>query len=270
MAARNFERVTTPVNPIGPAPVDDVNEIGPACTVRQDAFARVWAETGNQAAAYRTAYNVHERTLPNTVWANASRIAAIPCVRKQADEYRQKAALEMIVTVREMLQWEVDVATADPNELVYVAQRCCRHCYGINFKRQWIDHDEYSVECMKALDEGRVPPGDEGGYGYSRGREPALECPCCLGGGVAESVILDTRKLTGKARKLYKGVDYKNGQLVVLMHDQAKAKENVCRMLGAFNDKLDLRTPAERGNLAKIPEGSSEQDAARAYVSMMG
>jgi hypothetical protein len=250
--------------------VDDANEIGTTCTVRQDAFARVWAETGNQAAAYRTAYNVHERTLPNTVWNNASRIAAIPCVRKQADEYRQKAALEMIVTVREALQWQVDIATADPNEIYYVAQRCCRNCYGINFKKQWVDYEEYSGECIKALDEGRVPPSDEGGYGYSRAREPALECPHCLGAGIPENVVNDTRKLQGKARKLFKGIDIKNGQLVVQIHDQQKAWEMACRMLGAFNDKLDLRTPAERGNLAKIPEGSTEQDAARAYVSLMG
>jgi len=254
----------------GPAPDDDSGTVGEVCTIKQDAFARVWAETGNMAAAYRTAYNVSERTLPNTVWVSASRVAALPCVRKRADEYRQQAALEMIMSVREAFAWQIDIATADPNEVAYVAKRACRNCHGVNHKYQWKDDDEYMEACVKALDLKQDPPSDEGGYGYTRGVDPALDCPVCLGNGNPENVVNDTRNLTGKARKLYKGVDYKNGELVVLMHDQAKAWEMACRILGAFNDKLDLRTPAERRGATTVPDGLSEQDTARAYLAMLG
>lgn len=251
-----------------PATDDDSAAGSDACTSKQDAFARAWAETGNQAAAYRRAYNVHERTLPQTVWACASRVAALSHVRKRYDEYRQQLALETLCTVHEALQWQLDIATADPNEVAYVAKRACRHCYGIGHVYQWADYDEYTSACVKALDEGKQPPTDFGGYGYNRARDPLPSCPHCLGDGFTEHVVNDTRNLTGKARKLYKGYDIKNGVLVVTMHDQAKAWENVCRILGAFNDKLQLTPPG--GKASKIPEGMSEAEAARAYLTLIG
>lgn len=253
-----------------PAPDDDSGTVGIECTPKQDHFARVWADTGNQAAAYRTAYSVSERTSPNVVWNAASRLAAHPHVRKKCEEYKQQLVLETIMSVREAFAWQIDIATADPNEITYVAKRACRHCYGIGHAHQWKDDNEYVTACVEAIDSGKAPPTDEGGYGFNRGNDPALDCPHCLGHGTPENVINDTRNLTGKARKLYKGIDIKNGELIVTMHDQTKAWEMACRILGAFNDKLDLRTPAERRNTAKLPEGLSEQDTARAYLAMLG
>lgn len=245
---------------------DDAGDVGDTCTAKQDAFARALADTGNKAAAYRLAYQVHSRTLPGTIWSAASRIAAIPCVRKKTEEYRQQLALETLVTVRDALQWQLDIATADPNEIAYVAQRACRYCYGHEHQYQWVDDAEYEKACIDAMDDGGMPPLDEGGYGYTRAFDPVQDCPACLGEGIPENVVKDTRKLTGKARKLYKGIDYKNGQLVVTMHDQAKAWENVCRMLGAFNDKLLLNAKP----VDKLPDGLTEQDTARAYLAMLG
>lgn len=253
-----------------PAPDDDSAAGSDACTSKQDAFARAWAETGNQAAAYRRSYNVHERTLPQTVWACASRIAALPHVRKRYDEYRQQLALETLCSVHEALQWQLDIATADPNEVAYIAKRACRNCHGFGHGYQWIDADEHTTACVKAIDEKKQPPNCDGGYGYNRALDPSPTCPSCLGNGTTDYVCNDTRNLQGKARKLFKGFDLKNGELVVTMHDQAKAWENVCRILGAFNDKLDLRTPAERAKVAKIPEGMSEAEAARHYLTLIG
>lgn len=253
-----------------PGVIDDGDSVGESCTARQDAFALVWAETGNQSAAYRKAYNVHPDTLPGTVWSAASRIAAIPCVRRKYDEYKQQLALETITSAREMLQDLVDIATADPNEIAYVAKRACRHCYGEGHKYQWVNSDEYIAACVEAIDKQKDMPSDAGGYDYTRAKEPVLTCPHCLGNGIPENVINDTRNLTGKARKLYKGIDIKNGELVVTMHDQVKAREMACRILGAFNDKLDLRTPADRVAASKMPDNVGEQEAARAYLAMLG
>lgn len=268
-----MENTRAPLTP--PPPDDDPAEPGSvgdpgALTAKQEIFAQAWARTGNQAAAYRMAYNVAERTLPATVWASASRIAALPHVRRRFEELQRQAALETIIEVREALQWQLDIATADPNEIAYTAKRACRHCYGTDHAYQWRDSDEYIAACVAAMDKEQDPPSDEGGYGYNRAFEPVLTCPHCLGNGIAEVVVNDTQKLTGKARRLYKGMDYKNGEWVVTMHDQAKAWENVCRMLGAFNDKLDLRTPAERRGATKLPDGISEVEAGRAYLALIG
>ena len=251
-------------------PTDDSHVVGDTCTPKQDAFAQVWASTGNQSAAYRKTYAVSDSTLPQTVWSAAARIAAIPCVRKRFEEYRQQLVLETICSAREALQWQLDIATANPNDIAYVAKRACRCCYGVEHRYQWIDDDEYFKACVTAIDEQKETPSDAGGYGYTRAKEPNPVCPRCIGLGVTENVINDTRNLTGKALKLFKGIDIKNGELVVTLHDQAKAWENVCRILGAFNDKLDLRTPAERAGAAKMPEGANEQDAARHYLAMLG
>lgn len=250
-------------------PAESVGTEG-ALTEIEERFAQEWARTGNKAAAYRIACTPAPTTAPGTIWSAASRMASRPHVARRFQELQQQAALECIVSIREALQWQLDIATADPNEVAYIAKRACRHCYGIEHRYQWIDDAEYMQACVQAIDEKRDPPGDEGGYGYTRAREPALDCPHCLGDGIPEVVVNDTTKLEGKARKLYKGLDYKNGQWVVLMHDQQKAWENVCRMLGAYNDKLDLRTPAERKAMNSIPEGLTERDAARAYVEMCG
>lgn len=256
-----------------PAPDDDANVGGEKLTAKQEAFAQAWAKTGNQSAAYRIAYSVHERTLPNTVWASASRIAALPKVEARYKVLVQQAALETLVTVREALAWQLDIATADPNELTRVVLRNCRHCRGVGFAYQWRDMDEYLAECVKALDAELDPPADGGGYGFNGALEPVPACPHCLGCGVPQTIVADTMKLTGKARKLYAGVEEDRfGAIKIKMHDQDAAWERVCRMLGAFKDSLDLRTPEERAKAesrAALPADLTPETAARAYLQLL-
>jgi phage terminase small subunit len=255
-------------------PDDDGGTVGTICTAKQELFAQAFARHGNQAAAYRQAYTVHERTSLNTISTNASRLASLPHVAKRIRELQQQAALEVIVDIREALTHQLDIATANPNDIAYIAKRCCRCCYGINHKHQWVDDAEYMAACITAIDEKKDSPSDEGGYGYTRGREPNPTCPECLGVGQSEVVINDTTKLTGKALKLYKGIDIKNGELVVTMHDQQKAWEMVCRMLGGFNDKLNLSGImglGGAGKVEKLPDGAlTEQEAARSYLELLG
>lgn len=259
------------------APDDDgsANTADSPCTPKQELFARVLAETGNAAAAYRKTYAVGDRTLPTTVWAAASRIAALPQVRARVRHYNELATLETIVSVREALQWQLDIATADPNEIVRVVQRCCRYCHGVNFRYQWKDEDEYTAEAAKACeDPDATMPSDVGGYGYSGALEPNPICPHCYGVGLEQTIVSDTTKLTGKARKLYAGAKQDRfGAIEVKLHDQKAAWEMVCRMLGAFNDKLDLRTPEERAQAeakTRLPDNVTEEQAAKAYLTLLG
>lgn len=237
-------------------------------TDKQERFAVEWSRTGNRAAAYRAAYDVGPTTAPATVWVEASRIAALPQVQKRFDELQAQAALEMIVSVQDALKWQLDIATADPNEIAFTAKRACRYCYGNDHAYQFIDDNEYTEKCVEAIDNRKAMPDGTGGFGYSKFKPPVSDCPRCNGHGFNEVVTNDTRYLSDKARKLYKGIDYKNGEYVVTMHDQAKAWEMACRILGAFNDKLDLTGGKRRAG--DIPEGVSEQEAAKQYLALIG
>lgn len=268
-----------PTNPlpvvITPAADDDSHYSGPRCTQKQEAFAQAWARTGNKAAAYRMAYDVHERTLPNVVWASASRIANLPSVKARYDEIVQLVTLETIITVRELLQLQVDIATADPTEIVKTVARNCRHCRGNDHKYQWIDETEYLTAMAAALDAERESPDDAGGYGYNGALEPTPTCPHCYGVGHQQTIITPSDKLTGKARRLYKGAKQDRfGCIEILLHDQQRAAELAGRIMGAFDDKvrIDLRTPAQRARdeqAKKLPETLTADQAAKAYLSLL-
>lgn len=252
---------------------DDVAEgASGTLTTKQATFAAAWAKTGNKAAAYRIAYNVRPTTAPNVVWVAASRLAALPQVEAKFKELCQQATLETLMSVREFFQWQVDVATADPNEIVRVVARCCRYCHGSKGRYQWIDDDEYMKACVDALDAQQPVPTDDGGYGFNGGLEPNPICAHCYGVGIEQTIISDTTKLTGKARKLYAGAKQDRfGAIEVKLHDQQKAAEMVGRMLGAFKD-LDLRTPEERERAtqrAQLPANVTAEDAAKAYLTLI-
>lgn len=254
-----------------PAGNDDfalVGEVG-GCTVRQDKFAEHLARHGNQAAAYRQSYDVRPNTAPNTVYACASRLANQPHVAARVREYRQQFALETIASAQEVGQVLWDIVTADPNEIIYTAKRCCRYCYGVDHRYQWIDENEYFEAVAKAIDADQKSPTDAGGYGYARALEPAHDCPHCLGDGWAETVICDTRKLSGPARRLYAGMDFKKGEWVPMMHDKMKAVQLYAVMIGAAKGLDELRSGAQRAAAAKIPDGLNEADTARAYLTLV-
>lgn len=254
-------------------PDDDGQLIQEKLTAKQEAFVRAWVRTANKSAAYRQVYNVHPHTVPNVVWANASRLAALPKVEAYYNELVQQAALETIMSVRQFFAFQVEVATADPNELVCVVARCCRNCYGDHYRYQWRDDVEYLEACVKAIDEKQPTPSDAGGYGFNGAIEPNPLCPCCYGVGHRETIIADTTKLTGKARKLYLGAEQDRfGMIKVKMRDPQKAEEMIGRMLGVFKD-ADIRTPAEREAermaASKTATFGNEDDAAKAYLSLV-
>lgn len=256
-----------------PAPDDDAGISGTTCTPKQEAFARAWAKTGNKAAAYRLAYDVGEHTLPNTIWVQAVRISSLPQVEALYKELIEKAALETIISVREAFQWQIDIATADPSEISWVVARNCRHCRGVGHAYQWKDADEYIKACVDAIDNKLSPPTDEGGYGFNGALEPIGTCSHCYGVGHRETIVADSATLTGKARKLFAGAKMDRfGAIEVKLHDQQKAWEMALRILGAFNDKLDLRTPTERAKadaLGKLPDNLTSEGAAKAYLALI-
>jgi Terminase small subunit. len=271
---------------------DDVDYIdGEALTPKQERFAQLWAKYDNQSAAYREAYEVGPKTTPASVWAMASRVANLPKVRARYQVLHEEAANEVLMSLREALQWQIDIATADPNELVRTERYNCRHCNGDKYGYQWKDFDEFMSAFVAATDalaeqeafnlvskikdkKKITIPSEAGGYGFVGNAAPAPGCPHCYGQGVVHTIVADTSKLTGKARKLYAGAkEDRYGCIEIKMHDQSAAWDKILRMRGAYNDKLDLRTPEQRAaETAKqtLPDNISIEDAQKAYLDLLG
>lgn len=134
-------------------------------------------------------------------------------------------------------EWH-ELSNVDVNELVEYRRDNCRHCWGENHSYQWT-HGEFEKAQRDAEANGKPDPSCDGGFGFSFNREPNPECPECGGEGRGKIHVHDTRRLTGAARKLYAGVHQGKDGLKLLIDDRMKARENVGRHLGMFNDKRD-------------------------------
>lgn len=154
------------------------------------------------------------------------------------------------------------IATADPNELCRVEQRCCRYCHGEGFGYQWKEYEfeEAIAEADKGYridDKGRKVevrlPDWAGGMGYDQTRDPHPDCPRCMGQGRKVTVVTDTRDLSEAGRALYKGTKVdRNGNIEVLMHDQHAARVFYAQLCGYQIDKKEL-TGANGSPLAALP-----------------
>lgn len=71
--------------------------------------------------------------------------------------------------------------------------RACRYCHGIGHEYQWTER-EYARELNAALNAGLAPPEFKGGFGYTRRRGPAEECPQCHGDGEFRAIQDPTKK----------------------------------------------------------------------------
>ncbi len=270
---------------------DDSEFAGVELTPKQERFAQVWARTDSQSAAYREAYSVGMKPSTASVWAMASKLASLPHVRARYQVLHEEAANETLMSLREAFQWQLDIATADPTELVRTERYNCRNCNGIDYKYQWKNEDEFFkafVDATDALAEqeetnarGKIKdkrkiavPSEAGGYGFIGNAAPSPGCPHCYGQGIEHTYNADTSKLTGKARKLYAGAEVDRwGVTKIKMHDQQAAWDKVLRMKGAYNDKLDLRTPEQRAaETAKqtLPDNITLEDASKAYIALLG
>jgi phage terminase small subunit len=236
---------------------------------RRARFAGHFVQSRNPEEAYRLAFVVDKTTTASMVLSEAEKLLRDPDVRREVQELRDTAAAQTLVSIRDLLQDWHDIATADPNELVSVVADCCRFCHGIDHKYQWADIAEWAKGCDAALAAKMNPPSDEGGYGYDAGAEPAPSCPACFGRGYTHVVVHDTRRLSPRARKLYKSAKETKNGIEVSMHDQQAARESLAKVLGAF--KVDGSTlvvqPAAQG--VAIPETATPESASKAYLKLV-
>jgi len=244
-------------------------------TAKQEAFARAYVEYRNASTAYRMAYNVGRLTQPQSVWVSASREMDNPKVALRILELEALAAASTVIKARDVLQTQLDISNADANDLIRVASRNCRHCWGVGHAYQWQDA-EYAYAVQDALDAGvsadskplMKAPSDRGGFDFDPQREPNPACPTCYGAGVRIVFVTDSDKLTGKARKLYKGVKLgAKGDLEVLMANSEDARKEVAKLLGAY------QTDGKVGELGLPPPVDAPMDTnadpADGYMAMV-
>lgn len=177
-----------------------------------------------------------------------------------------------------LLERFLRIANADPRELIGLKIGCCRRCYGDGHEFQWRQH-EYTEEMKKvdAANEARnkftkeIPyPDIAGGFGFNATLPPLDDCPHCHGEGVERFVPRDTDKLSDDALLLYGGVKVKaDGGYEIIIADRGKAAELAGRIMGAFNDKLQvsgsIAAMVAVGDLRKVDPA----EAAKAYRDMV-
>jgi phage terminase small subunit len=123
----------------------------------------------------------------------------------------QKEMLASVATLSPawvLHQW-MQIASANPNDLVKVTVECCSQC--------WV------------IEDGRLPPNPD--------------CTSCRGKGVSYVTITDTRTLSGAARRLYAGAVQTKDGIKVLMRDQDAALANLSRYLGMVVERKELSGP---------------------------
>jgi phage terminase small subunit len=169
-----------------------------------------------------------------------------------ADAQKQRLD-EVKVEANDVLRMLLDVATADPNDVLQVRRLCCRHCWGKDFRyqrtagelaRDRTQHLRDEQRKQKDADKGGetdyTPTAfdEQGGDGYNRLAEPNDDCPECFGEGVADVHLHDSRLLQGPAKRLYAGVKTTQHGVEVKLRDQDKAVELLGRHLALFADRV--------------------------------
>lgn len=180
----------------------------------------------------------------------AWRLLQDPDVQAAVKVLQDERARELKLEANEVLRHLVELAIADPNELIQHRRGCCRHCHGNLFgyqrtpaemERDQAAHEAAELERQRKGGQDVQPRVFDvaGGVGYDPRREPHEDCPECFGEGVERIHLADTRHLSGPARRLYAGVKQTKDGVQVLMRDQDKAIELIGRHLAMFKDKVE-------------------------------
>jgi phage terminase small subunit len=226
-------------------------------TPRRALFVREYLRDLNgKQSAIRAGY------APKHAQDEASRLLADPNVKAAVDAALAERFAEVKAEATLVVQHLLDVACADPNDLVQSRRGCCRFCWGKGFRYQRTagelardrashEADQERKRAEADRDNAAFTPSafsEQGGDGYHALREPNEDCPECFGDGVLDVHITDSRLLRGGARRLYAGVKRTKDGIEVKMRDQDKALEMLGRHLGLFNDRLELTGKVELAN----------------------
>lgn len=150
----------------------------------------------------------------------ASNLLANIKIKEAIDERKAELAVVARLTPEWVLKQWLDIAIADPNEIISARRNSCGDCY-----EQEIREVMLAAGMRDSL------------------RVPNPECASCHGDGVEEVFLADTRHLKGPARRLYAGVQKTKDGIKVLMRDQDAALANISKYLGMVVERKELSAP---------------------------
>jgi len=251
-----------------------------SCNAQEQLFAEHWAVHRNQAQAYKHAYG------PDVTYGSAL-VLGHKMFHRQAVQDEIAALMETqrvnspaVANVGWLLRRFVDIATADPRELIGLKIGACRFCHGEGHGYHWREREYLDAiakaekETAKLRRKGVIGaaaaddvdlPDIAGGFGYNATKPPHPDCPECHGEGIERFVPRDTDNLSDQALLLYGGVKAKRDGYEIIMADQQKALEMAGRIMGAFTDKVDVSGTIKQlvavADLAKM----DPQEASKKY-----
>jgi len=214
-------------------------------------------------AAIRAGYS------PRTAQEQASRLLKNERIKAEIEKAMGARQERLGISQDRVLEELWNVVTADTNDLMELRRRCCRHCWGKDFKYQFTKNEmqqqrnNHALTVQKAMEEGKSLPEFDplGGIGYDARRDPNHDCPECFGEGVVTPFFKDTRKLPKNVRALYAGVKITKDGIEVKTHSKDKYIEMVGRHLGMFKDKVEVEVTGSIAEQLKAAREARQRGA---------
>lgn len=233
-------------------------------TVKREHFAQLVVKGETYVEAYRQSFNT--KMDRQAMGIAGHRLANLPDVAARIAELKAEIAERVIKEVSldqaGLVKHLIEIATADPNEIMQYRRVNCRHCGGIDFNYQWRHRGEYvqAIDKWTEAEEAfhkRYPgkrfkdpkPSDAGGFGWKSNGDINPDCPECEGEGIQEPFFADTRKLTGAARRLYAGVKLTKNGVEILTHSQDGARKMLGEHYGMFKTVVDSKVTSQNTNV---------------------
>lgn len=233
---------------------------------KQAKFLEVYWATGNKAEAYRRSHDPF--VLSHIAARRGADLAANPLIVEAMQFMREQITERTGVTSADVLLRFLDIADADPDELIGLRVGACRYCYGDGGDYQWRAR-EYMAAVTKAERNDDPLPDIAGGFGYDHTAPANDDCEECRGEGIERVVARDTSKLSPGAKLLYGGVKVTKNGVEIIIADRVKARENVARIIGAYDDKLRLSGAVAAMTAVVRLEATDPLEAAREYQKLI-
>lgn len=194
-------------------------------TQQQKIFALEYCRDSNgELAAIRSGYE------KSCAAETACRLLKIPKIKIAIEDAKEKILKATVLDITTVLNEWIDIATADPSEIMQVRRVACPQCNPQN-PNEWAD--------------------------------PNLNCESCGGEGRRKIFYEDTRKLKGPAKRLYAGVQKTAGGIKVITRDQDRALENLSKYLGMFVERKEITGagggPLDIRHTARVEELTDDQ-----------
>ena len=234
----------------------------------------------SQAESYRRAFDC-SRMKDTTIRHRAYDLAKAPEVKALLENLRAECTEKVITQAADVAEEMLRIHAVDTTQIVQHRRLNCRYCNGIDHAYQWKTADEYeqavnaynlnaqtsirtkAAKAMKAKGE----PSDSGGYGFRFNAQPVPTCPNCLGEGIPDVFIADTRFLTPQQRRVIQTIKQGKEGVEVKFRDQDGALKAAGQMLGGFKQTITLQNPDGSPVAPNAPQLPSDPLAAAQLYS---